>query len=78
MLLVAFPRDRQDHISHPCHEAPGPSLEVLDPTAVEKHVQKAEQHLTARAAADTHAVSCRSAGLKCTDRNQPIRAASLT
>lgn len=78
MLLVACPRDRKDHISCPLYEAPGLSLEVLDPTTVEKHVQKAEQHLTAWAAADTHAVSCRSAGLKWTDWNQPIRAASLT
>lgn len=51
------------HVSCPCHEAPGPSLEVLDQTALERIVQKAEQDLTAQAAADTHAVSCRSGGL---------------
>ena len=57
------------HVSCPCHEALGPSLEVPDQTALGTLVQKAEWDLIAQAAADAHEVNCRSAGLNRTDHN---------
>lgn len=77
VLPAACTRDRQDHISCSCQEAPGLSVEVLEQSALVWLVQKAEQGLTAQAAAATHSVSCRSAGLHPPDRDQPRGHCSL-